>query len=114
TEEGAWAIASAGRATRSAWVPRPVASWADMATTWSPTAKPVTASPTAVTVPARSQPRIMGGPLGVRSAWRPARVWRSTGLTATAALRTRTPSGPGPSGSGTSRTVRTSGPPYVG
>src|SRR5918995_1101489 len=81
-----------------------------MPKTRSPGAKRVTPSPTSSTVPATSQPRIIGGsPIASR---RPpcSRVFQSTGLIPAAVTLTRTSVGIG-FGRSTSLTSRTSGPP---
>ena len=79
-----------------------------MPNTESPTAKRVTPTPTASTVPATSQPTVNGGgPITVAMP-PPARVFQSTGLTPAAATRTRISVGSG-SGTGAWPTSSTSG-----
>ena len=83
-----------------------------MPNTESPTAKRVTPTPTASTVPATSQPTVNGGGPITLAMPPPARVFQSTGLTPAAATRTRISVGNG-SGTGARPTSSTSGPPVV-
>ena len=93
--------------TYSAWLVRllvkPITS--------SPTATPVTSAPTSSTTPARSDPSPLGKVAGKMSRTRPARIAASLGLILAARTATSTWPGPG-SGRATSRTSRTSIPPY--
>ena len=77
--------------------------------TRSPGLTEVISAPTRSTTPAPSDPRILGGCLGVGK--RSSRTETSTGFTVAAATLTRICAGPG-SGVGTSSYTRTSGPPY--
>src|SRR5690606_41893048 len=61
----------------------------------SPTAKRVTPRPTASTVPATSQPTVIGGGPSTEAIPAPARVFQSTGFTPAAPTRTRTSVGRG-------------------
>src|SRR4051794_12425274 len=81
-----------------------------MPNTASPTAKRVTPTPTASTVPATSHPTVNGGGPITLAIPPPARVFQSTGLTPAAATRTRISVGNG-SGTGAPPIPSTSGPP---
>src|SRR4051794_9082869 len=83
-----------------------------MPNTASPTAKRVTPTPTASTVPATSHPTVNGGGPITLAIPPPARVFQSTGLTPAAATRTRISVGNG-SGTGARPISSTSGPPVV-
>ena len=76
-------------------------------TTRSPGATPVTAPPTASTIPEPSCPRI----IGVGRGHSPRTTWRSEPQIPTAAIRTRTSSGPGPSSSTSAISSATPGRP---
>src|SRR5882762_10179655 len=107
TSDGLAVNWSAGTVTYSAWLDRrmenPIAS--------SPTAKPLTPEPSSATTPARSLPCPDGNVAGHRSCSAPLRITASLGLMPAALTSTRTSPIPG-TGRGTSRTCRTSIPPY--
>src|SRR2546421_5747290 len=79
--------------------------------TSSPTAKPVTPEPTSATTPARSLPCPDGNVAGNTWCTAPERITASLILMPAALTSTRTSPAPG-TGRGTSRTSRTSTPPY--
>src|ERR1700742_757022 len=83
-----------------------------MPSTSSPTWKRVTPTPTSVTVPATSQPIVIGGST-IPAIPFPARVLKSTGLIPAAWTRTWTSVAIG-LGAGTSSSSSTSGPPKEG
>src|SRR6202521_316536 len=79
--------------------------------TSSPTAKPLTPLPSSVTTPAKSLPWPDGNVAGNMWCNAPLRITASLGLMPVAFTSTRTSPAPG-TGRGTSRTARTSMPPY--
>src|SRR4051812_46538100 len=79
--------------------------------TSSPAATPSTSGPTASTTPAASRPSIAGNWSGMNWLIAPLRIFQSIGFTPAARTAMRICPGPG-SGSATSLTCRTSGPPY--
>src|SRR5260370_21495042 len=79
--------------------------------TSSPTAKPVTPEPISAATPARSLPCPDGNVAGNRSRTAPERITASLILMPAALTSTKTSPAPG-TGRGTSRTSRTSMPPY--
>src|SRR3954469_15035152 len=97
----------AGTVTYSAWLDRRL----ENPMTSSPTAKPVTPEPSSATTPARSLPCPDGNVAGNISRTAPARIAVSLILMPAALTSTRISPAPG-TGRGTSRTSRTSMPPY--
>ena len=104
----AWRVNwSAGTVTYSAWLDRRL----ENPITSSPTAKPLTPEPSSATTPARSLPCPDGNVAGNTSRTAPERIAASLILMPAALTSTRTSPAPG-TGRGTSRTSRTSTPPY--
>jgi uncharacterized membrane protein len=97
----------AGTATYSAWLARSSVN----PRTSSPTSNLVTSGPSSATTPARSLPCPEGKVAGNRSCSAPRRIMASPGLIPAARTLTSTSPGAG-TGRGTSRTCRTSMPPY--
>src|SRR5882757_7954583 len=97
----------AGTVTYSAWLDRRM----ENPITSSPTAKPLTPEPISATTPARSLPCPDGNVAG--NTWRTAPERIAASLILMPAARTSTRTSPAPeTGRGTSRTSRTSRPPY--
>ena len=103
TPAGTGSSCPAGTATFSAYPP-PLSS----AHTWSPTAQPSTPSPSAAMRPEHSSPGYGGAPGG--GGYMPMRCIRSARLTPAPTISTTASPGPA-TGSGTSASCRTSGPP---